>query len=405
MKRILSATTMAMSLCLSTPGQAEITMKRLPLPDLAPIAQLTVDEQQNLLLIDRRGALWRTHPAERIASGVSPRIAPRARHGKIALADQRDHFMLIDNGQHYTSAIPLAPQAGMEILPFATIVVAREGEHHHLLRVETRGNTAHATARADTPVLPDAHPVQINFSGNNEQGHIAVLARPDTTTYRYGVLGDAIEAAELLYLERHALTPLLPVLHRKNLVFEANRLHILPDGQDNRLVSVMAGDGGGARTVVIGQKDKQLDILAQSEPLPLNRWQSPFVFDGRLHAVHMPHLAGHLVAYETSGASLQAERLGSAMSNHALGSHDTNLAAATRDFALIPEHGYRSVRILDRQGKLRELPQTLPDRIVKTVATDDSAWLLLANGEVWQVAENPPCPAIDSCETGKQTAL
>lgn len=371
---------------------ADYQLQALPLAKIGKVAQFTLDEKQQLLVINQQGELWRVQNQHCILNGLSTQISPVANYGKIAVADRQQQFLLLEKNTAYRSNIRLSPWAGMVMLPFATIAVQDEHGIARLVRIEKstdrKQTDLNITARFATPVLADSQPIQINFQGDNQQGHIAVLARPDSQTYQHGVLGDAIEAGELHYLERHTLTPLARPLTIKNAVFEANRFEILPTAQGNRLVTVSAGNGEGAKTIVVGERHQQLEIQASSPALPSNRWQSPFVFHSQLYAVQMPHLVGRLVQFQQLGTQLHAQTLAEGLSNHAIGAYETNLTATTSQFAVIPNQGYQNVRILDRQGNLHTIPQTLPARIQKTLASDHTAYLLLENGEIWQITEN-----------------
>ena len=72
-------------------------------------------------------------------------------------------------------------------------------------------------ARSQEALLPDARPLQADLDGRGDGGHIVVLASPDAQRYRHGVLGDAVEATRVLWLERHGLSVLraltLPAPH------------------------------------------------------------------------------------------------------------------------------------------------------------------------------------------------
>lgn len=377
----------------STPVWANFDLQLLDLKQIGQVAQFTVDDEQNLLVINQRGELWQVKQQHCLLNGLSTEITPKARYGKIAMADKQGNFVLWEKQQKYLSKIPLLPNAGMEILPLATIAVTQHQQQARLVRIETHQQGAKVVAMADTPVLPDAQPIQVNLTGEQGQGHIAVLAQPDDHTYQHGVLGDKIEASELQFLERHTLKPLAKPLADDDLVFEANRLEILNTSQGQRLVTVMAGDGEGAKTVLVelGKNVLQqpsLKIVAESEALPPFRWQSPFVFLNQLYAVHMPHLAGHLLRYQLQGNRLQPQQLASGLSNHKIGRFETNITAVTQNFAVIPHMGYQQISILNKQGEVRKIAQTLPSKIIKTVANQETAYLLLENGQVWQVMDS-----------------
>lgn len=376
-----------LSLLFSSLTFADIAVKPLSLEKQGEIVQLAVDEQQQLLLINKKGELWKLGDEQLILSGLSSHIQPQSRYGKIAAADNKGRFVLLENGRLYSSDIVLSPNSGMAILPFAVIAVSQEKGESRLVRIETEGEQAKVVAYSTMPVLPDAQPVQVNFYGDNKQGHIAVLAQPDSITYQHAVLGDGIEAAELQFLERHNLQPLATTLSQSGKVFEANSFAVLPTEKGNKIVTVMAGNGEGAKTVVVGLQNNRLVIEQQSQALNPNRWQSPFVFNSRLYAVQMPHLIGRLVEYQFKGGDLNEKQITENLSNHQIGSRETDLTAVTADFVVIPEMGYRSLSILDKQGKLTALSTQLPAKIVKTVATDKKAYLLLSNGEVWSVEE------------------
>lgn len=336
-----------------------------------------------LLIVNDKNELWQWGEPSALAHHVSDTIAPAAGFGKLAFADMDGHFNLIQNGKTYPSNIRLSPHSGMLVLPLAVIAVADDNGTPSLVRLEVLGDGVQVVAKF-APVLPDARPIQINFAGNNANGHIAVLSHPDSTTYQHGVLGDDIEARQLQFLERHSLTPLAKPLTIDGQVFEANTLAILPHDKGNRLVTTMAGSGKGARTVVIDNTNNTLKILTQSTPLPNNRWQSPFVFDGKLYAVQMPHLVGKLVHYQENENTLIEKVLGEGYSNHAIGDFETNLTVSTDKFAIIPKAGYRAVELLDSTGNLTTLGN-LPARLIKAVQADKTAYLLLDNGQVWAV--------------------
>lgn len=372
---------------LSSPLFAEIQLRPLELDNIGKISQFDVNEKGELFLINQHGELWLAgEKPQKLAQQLSPHIAPTARYGRVAGADKQGNFLLWTAEQTYTSNIPLAPNATMEALAFATIAVSKQNNAYKLVRIETDHSHARIVATGDDEILPDARPKQINFeSTDHRQGHIAVLAKPDSQTYQHGVLGDDIEAQEIQYLERHTLKPLAQSLSVKGLVFEANQLEIL-NGTQPKLVSVMSGNGDGGRAVLIGLSQGKLQISAQSEPLPSNRWQSPFHFAGKLYAVQMPHLRGIFVEYTQSKGKLQERVIDEGLSNHAYGDYETNLAVSSENFALIPQKDYRSVAILNQQGKLEKVPTVLPAAISKTRAAQNKAYLLLENGQIW-VAE------------------
>lgn len=337
-----------------------------------------------LLIINEQGELWQWGDNEPLLRGVSDMIAPVAGFGKVAVADKQGNFTLLANGKTYHTDLRLSPNSGMIMLPLATIAVHNQNDTASLVRLELVGDDIKVTARFD-PILPDARPVQVNFDGDNQNGHIAVLSHPDRHTYRHGVLGDDIEAGQLQFLERHTLRPLANALHADGLVFEANTLEILPHSDGNHLISTISGNNQGARTVIIDKIDNQLTAIAQSTPLPPNRWQSPFVLNQKLYAVQMPHLIGRLVQYTTTNKKLQEKPLGEGFSNHAIGDFDTNLVASTDQFAVVPQHDLRRVGLLMSNGDLHAIPTQLSAPITQTIANQNQAYLLLLDGNIWTV--------------------
>lgn len=336
------------------------------------------------LIINEKAELWRLGDNTPLAQDVSDAVAPIAGFSKVAFADKNGYFQLLAGGTRHSSQVRLSPHSKMLMLPFAVIAVADENGTASLVRLELVGDEIKTVARF-SPVLPDARPVQVNFTGDNAQGHIAVISHPDSQTYRHGVLGDDIEGSQLQFLERHSLTPLATPLTVKGRVFEANTVESLPHATGNYLVTTLAGGGNGASTVVIDHTKDALKIIAQSTALPHHRWQSPFVFQGGLYAVQMPHLAGKLVKYTKISGHLKESHLADGYSNHAMGDFQTNLTLSTDDFALIPKMGYRAFGILDKGGNLTDFE--LPTRLVSTAQHQGTAYLLLENGQIWTVSK------------------
>ncbi len=150
----------------------------------------------------------------------------------------------------------LSVHAGLLILPLAVLAVVTASARpadllgHRLARFEPDpAGRWREVARSTDAVLPDARPVQVDLDGRGDGGHIAVLAGPDGSRYDHGVLGDAVEATRVLWLERHGLEALrelsLPPPH----VFEdiAPRPVVLPAAQGGRgLLTVRSGPEAGS---------------------------------------------------------------------------------------------------------------------------------------------------------------
>lgn len=225
----------------------------------------------------------------------------------------------------------------------------------------------------ELPVLPDAVPILF-------KNKVLYLGEPDRETYPHGVLGDEIEAKTLYTLDAQTLKPATQAFRLpENLVFENNTLAVW----DDKIVAVISGGGAGARVAVLALTDGHWQIVAESAPLPNNRWQSPFVFQNQLYAVQMPHIVGRLVRYEMQGTRLIEQTLGEGFSNHEIGSRETQIAAILPDYALIPKMGYREVFALDGSGSLKKLSPELPAKIVRSAVQNHTAYFLLADGSVW----------------------
>lgn len=360
-------------------------LQELDLSKVGLVKQIAFDDMGWLMLINDKGELWQIPHSDKptkLATSVSSSVTPVASFGKVAFADKDGYFTLIQHGQVYRSAIRPSPHSAMLMLPFATIVVQTNDDgSSSLVRLEVLDGGVKAVARFDS-ILPDARPIQVDFSGD-DNGHIAVLSHPDNTTYQHGVLGDDMEASQVQFLERHSLKPLAKPLSIEGLVFEANTLEVLPHDKGNHLVTTMSGGGHGASTIIIDNVEDELKIIAQSTPLPNNRWQSPFVFENKLYAIQMPHLVGRLVEYIQAGNKLHEKALAESHSNHAIGSFDTNLVAGRHGFATIPNKNHQQVSVLTTESEITPLPNKLPAPIIKALSNGKKIHLLLSNGMIW----------------------
>lgn len=352
------------------------------------IAKAIATMDTSLLVINQNNELWELSQdkvATKLADKVSPIMAQYASHLHISLADIDGNFMHIQDGKVYRSAIKLMPNAGLiQIVKphFAMLAVIDDKGVARLARIELVDDKLTITAKVDTPVLPDAQPTFAKV-GHNEG--VAILASPDNTTYRHGVLGDGWEAKELLWLDNLTLKPLAKPLQLHNQVFEHNRLENLLKNHQGYLATAIAGGNQGASTVLIDNVDGVLKIIAQSEPLPVNRWQSPFVLNGNLYAVQMPHLIGKLVRYDWQGDKLVENELGFGYSNHKIGSYETNLAVNVNNDVVLPMEGYQKLSVIFEDGNIAPLGIDLPSPVIKGVSGQNAAFYLLQNGQVWAV--------------------
>lgn len=370
---------------------ANFELTRVEFDKIGKVKQIFSDNLEQLFVVNEKGELWQTAPVKLLTQNVSPEIKPVALNDTIAFADDNGNFALFTKGQKYRSKIKLAPNAGMLKLAFATIAIAQVNGQNRLVRIERFVDKLDITAVANLIPLPDAQPLQINLDGNSTyNAHIAILANP-SDKYSHAVLGDDLEATEIHYLERHSLQPLARPLILEKGVFEANSLKSVNLNNANGLVTVISGVTGGASTAVIIKENSNLKILAESEPLMRFRWQSPFIFNTKIYAVQMPHLAGELVEFSKN---LTPIFLGDGFSNHKIGSRNTDLTASTENFAVIPLAGYKRIKILDRFNNLHQVLEILPARIIQTLNLHDNVYLLLENGRIYRVNQNKKSTSI-----------
>lgn len=376
----------------TTTAEAVKSVHSLTQVDLSAIgtAKAITTMDTSLLVINQDNELWELNKdkvaTKLVDKAAVPIIATRL---GVSLADMDSNLMYIRDGKVYHSTIKLMPNAGLiqvsSSRPAMLAVMDDEGVAR-LVRIELIDDKLIITAKADTPILPDAQPNLVQI-GHHEG--VAILASPDNFTYRHGVLGDDWEAKELLWLDTQTLKPLAKSLKLNDTVFEHNRLETIPKGNGSYIVTTVAGGNQGARTVLIDNVDGALQIMAQSEPLPINRWQSPFVAQQELYAVQMPHLIGKLVQYDWQDNKLIEKELGFGYSNHKLGSYETNLAVSMNDMTdstVLPMEGYQKLSVISKDGDISPLGVELPSPAIKGVSGRDVAFYLLQNGQVWVVA-------------------
>ncbi|MEO5881251.1 MAG: hypothetical protein ABIQ06_02450, partial [Caldimonas sp.] len=202
----------------AAPARAADTVARWTpqsVPSAEPIRQLHPGGPSGLLGTGGSGALWalsaRGDAPRRLAQGLDPGAPLAAGHGRIA-ARAADGALWTLEGESERRSAPslLAPHSGLLNLPLAVIgISAGGGENHVVLRLEPEGRRGWSVAaRSADPVLPDARPLQADLEGNGDGGHVVVLAGPDRLRYDHGVLGDAVEATRILWLDRHSLKPM-----------------------------------------------------------------------------------------------------------------------------------------------------------------------------------------------------
>lgn len=332
------------------------------------VRQIATDNN-HLFVINDKGELWQNN--QKLSENFSTKFLPIARQAKLATANTQGFLTIWTEKQTYHSTILLSPNSGLAWDNDCVIAIQQQERQTYPVRACVVGDNIEIQAkRQDIHSLPDARPIVY-------QDKIAILANPDSETYKHGVLGDKIEARSLYVLTGNNLKDVFTPIHLNKQVFEHNQVQM----QNNQLATVVAGQGNGAKVVVFDAQTGK--ILAESSPLPTNRWQSPFAFAGQWYAVKMPHILGHLVHYQQKGQQLLETKLAESVSNHAFGSYHTQTAVALVDNVLIPNIAYRQIVVLDKHSTLYELSPILPARIILGVAQGNNAYWLLENGEVW----------------------
>jgi hypothetical protein len=210
------------------------------------------------------------------------------------------------------------------------------------------------TARSGIEVLPDAEPVIVDLDGRGDGGHVAVLAGPDRQRYPHAVLGDDVEANQLVWLDRRTLEPLRTLTLNPPHVLEDRRLRpwCWAAGRVG-LVTVRSGPQG-AQIAIVAASARQADALEIAASGPFigrrNRWLSSaaVVEDAaEVWAVHTPHVGGVLHRYRFDGRGLLAERGLDGVSNHRPGDRELDASARTGPWLLVPAMGWQALAVVD----------------------------------------------------------
>ena len=399
----------------TTSGRAAATASAAPAPTRwaaravpvdEPMRQLQAGGPSGLLGTGASGRLWALsltgQAPQRIGDGIDPDTPIATGHGRIA-ARRADGALWVWEGGGDPGRAALSPSAslsvhaGLLVLPLAVLAVvsasARPADPlgHRLARFEPGpAGRWQEVARSTDPVLPDARLVQVDLDGRGDGGHVAVLAGPDSSRYDHGVLGDAVEATRVLWLERHGLDVLrelsLPAPH----VFEdiAPRPVMLPGAPRGRgLLTVRSGPDGGQLALVVADPERPqgLQLAAVGDAVGRQRWLAPTTDGRHWAAVHTPHIGGVLHIYQSEGGRLTRRRLQGDVSTHRIGSREVDLAAWLQGLLMLPSQDGRHLRLLNPAADWAELSAvTLPGRATLTTTLPDAAALavLLDSGQV-----------------------
>jgi hypothetical protein len=392
-RRLLRLAVTAVALPMIAPARATPRAVSLKAPEA--LAQLHA--AAHLLAVSAGGVLWRHAGAgwERLGDGLDPSAPVAQDHGRVVGRGRGGGLWVLSGGRVRESSAPLlAPHAGFVQLAFGVIAVARIDETKGaLVRLEEGASGWAETARCAEPVLPDARPLQVDLDGPPDQagsGHIVVLGGPDGGRYAHGVLGDAIEATRVLYLERHELSVLRALTIAAPHVLEDIAPRPLAWDGGTALLTMRAGPQGAQLVVVSADRSRRdaLRIAAAGEPIGTrNRWLASSTDGRRIVAVHTPHIGGVLHAYSADGEVLRAERVRDGVSTHALGSRELDLAVWAGGRLLVPSQDRRSLLRLDIGSGWRETGSiALPAPIVAargwSIDRTPGVVLLLADGSV-----------------------
>jgi hypothetical protein len=246
----------------------------------------------------------------------------------------------------------------------------------------------------------------VDLDGRGDGGHIVVLAGPDGARYDHAVLGDAIEATRVLWLERHSLEVLrelsLPAPH----VFEdiaPRPVELRPLRGPKGGTSSGTSSGTGLLTVRSGPDGAQLALLVADATRPqglrvlalgdtvggFHRWLAPSTDGQHLAAVHTPHMGGVLHVYQLEGQQLTRRRLATDVSTHRIGSRELDLSVWAQGLLILPSQDGKQLRVLNAQANWAEVALLpLPGRVMLTTGLRGPAVLaaLLDDGRVVWVA-------------------
>lgn len=321
-----------------------------------PLRQVRAGGPSGLLAIGASGTLWALAldgaAPRRLGQGLDPDTPVASGHGRIAARTQGGGLWVWDGGQVQGAPLArLAPHAGLLILPLAVIGVATAGSEQRVVRLEAAAGAAwREVARSADAVLPDARPLQADLDGRGDGGHVVVLAGADRSRYDHGVLGDAVEATRVLWLERHGLEPMRELTLPPPHVFEdiAPRAVALRGGTG--LLTVRSGPDGGqlALVAVDPARADKLRLLALGDGVGgRHRWLAPTTDGQRLLAVHTPHIGGVLHEYRLEGERLDRSRVAGDVSTHRIGTRETELAVWRGTKLVLPSQDGMRLHVLD----------------------------------------------------------
>ena len=410
---------LTLPLSAALPAHAETPIKAtIQRATIDGLVTLIYSHGENAWAVTKTGRFWeRIANAWRLVS-AAPALDPNAplvfAHGRLVGRSANGGLWVREGASPFnysvTDSAKIAPHSSTCPLAFAIIgVVSDEKDKGKawLVRFESSAKGWAEVARSSEPVMPDASPMQLDLDAplaSALDGHIVVFAGPDSQRYRHAILGDGIEATRLIYLERHSLKLIRAITLDGPYVFEdiAPRALDVP-GKSARRVALLTLRSGpnGAQLALLqasATNAKTINIVALADPIgTANRWIAPMTNGEQILAVHTPHIGGVLHNYQLvqgqSGTKIKGTQLHSDLSNHIIGSRETDLSQWFKQAIVIPSQNLRKLRVFsavapyDERGAI-ELPST----VVQTAAMHSSSpqktaglFALLASGGLMEV--------------------
>ncbi len=251
----------------------------------------------------------------------------------------------------------------------------------------------------NTPAKPNQIPLsRVAYGEHNIK---AAWFAGATTRYLHGVLGDGIEASQLV----------VEIDGGKVLQFELPDNRVFEDveprladmtGDDADEILVVESDVKlGASLAVFGVVEGELVRIASTPFIGrANRWLNPigvgdFDGDGKpdVALISTPHIGGVLRLYHLQGKSLKQFAKYSGVSTHSIGSTQLGLGRVVfsqpRDRFLLPNQAHSALMLLEltSDGWVEHAKVKLPSRIVSSLEPIKAdVWRFkLANGEWYKV--------------------
>lgn len=342
------------------------------------VRQLHAGGPSGLLALGAQGTLWALSltgaAPQPMARGLDPETAPASGHGRIVARGADGGLWFWERGvAHTAERVGLAAHAGFLVLPAGVIATVLQRGEHRLVRLEPEASQGWAeVARSAEAVLPDARPLQADLDGLGDGGHVVVLGGPDAERYAHGVLGDAIEATRLLYLERHSLRVMRELTLAPPFVIEDIAPRPVALGRRSGLLTMRSGPAGAQLMLVAADAAHagRLRIEALGEPLGTrNRWLAASTDGQHWLAVHTPHIGGVLHHYRRDGERLLGRAVGRDVSTHHIGTREIDLAVWLGRYVVVPNQEGRRLRVLDALAGWAEVAAaSLPGRVESAVA-------------------------------------